>query len=359
MTTSHPGDDIEADVVHELRSALHTIAGHAALLDDQTRDERRRRSTSSIISAARRATAILDAARLLDLRVPDASAAVDLRVAIDRAVATHRPMLASRHVTVEPTSEPGDRVAHDNDPVLTRCDADTVDVVLDLVLCWATLRAEPGTALWFDAANDVTDGRSTVVVRLDGSIDTERDATLRIVRRLVQPVGGEIACGHDRRSLRVLLPAAHGAPVREHIGRTALRHRPPGAATPPTSSRILVVDDDEHSRAFVELALGSAGCAVLSARDLEEARRVLAEHDVDVVVADQHLGGGRGVDLLRHMSGRDQGCRCYLMTGDLDPLLLAEVRALGGQVLHKPVDLDLLLAVASDAAAGHVDEPLT
>jgi CheY-like chemotaxis protein len=340
--TLHPEPDIRADVTHELRGALHTIVGHASLLDGRIDDERMQRSVSSIVGSARRASAILEAARLLDDRGPTRDEETDLADALARAVEPHRPVFASRRVAVEL----GGETAHG---AWVRCDRATVDVVLDLVLCWAVRRAEPDATVRFAVRGP--DGRatspSTVALRMHvGGGDRKADSGLRLVERLLHDVGGELRPG---------APPAPPAPLELRWPAAALRERTPAAGPGTTDvgeaspAHVLVVDDDEHSRAFVEFAVRSAGCAVHTAGDLAAARAVFAEHDIDVVIADHHLGPDRGIDLLHEIRERGRRCRALLLTGDVDPRLDADVRALGAEVLRKPVDLDVLVEIATAA----------
>ncbi len=71
--------------------------------------------------------------------------------------------------------------------------------------------------------------------------------------------------------------------------------------------RLLLLDD---SRATFARALEDAGFEVLVAGDVAEALDVLAARDVDVVVADYHLPGMSGLDLLGPYGASMPAGRC-------------------------------------------------
>jgi signal transduction histidine kinase len=81
--------------------------------------------------------------------------------------------------------------------------------------------------------------------------------------------------------------------------------------------RVLVVDDDPHAAALVQLALHDAPfqpvieVAATAAAGLER----IAADEHDVFLLDQHLPDGTGLDLLRTAKGRGVGKPFILMTG--------------------------------------------
>ncbi|MCA9542769.1 MAG: sigma-54-dependent Fis family transcriptional regulator [Myxococcales bacterium] len=94
----------------------------------------------------------------------------------------------------------------------------------------------------------------------------------------------------------------------------ALVRRPAAVARP---ASVLVVDEDDRIiKAWrVMLEVGDGSPAVLGALDADRARRLMAEHPVDVVVADVRLGATSGLDLLAHIKRSHPAVEVIIMSG--------------------------------------------
>lgn len=102
--------------------------------------------------------------------------------------------------------------------------------------------------------------------------------------------------------------------------------------------RILLVEDDPTSRAFLAAAGGALPAIVDAADSLATARALAASHDYDLWLIDANLPDGSGIELLRqlrerhatpalaHTAARDRS--------ELDPLIAAGF----SEVLVKPLD---------------------
>ncbi|NKE64953.1 response regulator transcription factor [Ramlibacter sp. RBP-2] len=66
--------------------------------------------------------------------------------------------------------------------------------------------------------------------------------------------------------------------------------------------RVIVVDDDAHIRRVIaqELMCDRRTILVAEAPSLREGKRVVREHDFDVLLVDLNLGDGRGYDLIAY-----------------------------------------------------------
>ncbi len=62
---------------------------------------------------------------------------------------------------------------------------------------------------------------------------------------------------------------------------------------------VLVVDDEVHIVNVVAMKFRNAGFTVLTARDPQEAFDVAQKHHIDLVITDQHMPGGSGIDLCK------------------------------------------------------------
>jgi CheY-like chemotaxis protein len=122
--------------------------------------------------------------------------------------------------------------------------------------------------------------------------------------------------------------------------------------------RILVVDDDAHTRQMLSEVLELFGARVRTAESVAAARRVLDEFTPDVVVSDVGMPQESGYDLIRQLRAMPRehggGAPAIAFTGYARPEDRDRALDAGYQdVVPKPVDLERLLrAIArlSDAA---------
>ncbi|HVT90851.1 MAG TPA: response regulator [Tepidisphaeraceae bacterium] len=82
-------------------------------------------------------------------------------------------------------------------------------------------------------------------------------------------------------------------------------------------ARVLIVDDEP---AFVDLVSdivsSNQNCSLLTARDLAEAQRIIANNQVDILLADVHLPDGNGMTLLPNLRKRNPLAAAMVITGD-------------------------------------------
>jgi len=105
---------------------------------------------------------------------------------------------------------------------------------------------------------------------------------------------------------------------------------------------VMVVDDDEDNALVLEAALQLAGFEVTVARSLHNARAVLAQTSVDVLVTDYSLGDGDAVELMASLGTRRPRV-AILVTGYGSPEDRDRSEAAGFDAhLLKPVALEEL-----------------
>jgi len=114
--------------------------------------------------------------------------------------------------------------------------------------------------------------------------------------------------------------------------------------------KILVVDDDRHTRILFERLLAKTALVSLAA-DGAEARRLFAADDFNLVLMDQRLPSDNGIDLLREFRARRPHLVGILMTGFADVRdAVAAVREGVFDYQTKPFeDLEALEAVIGKA----------
>ncbi|MDD2919765.1 sigma-54 dependent transcriptional regulator [Rhodoferax sp.] len=121
-------------------------------------------------------------------------------------------------------------------------------------------------------------------------------------------------------------------------------------------AHILVVDDEPDLRTLYELTLLREGYQVDTAGDLQQARKLLAEHSFDVLITDMRLPDGVGLSLITELKIAQRSERCVVITayGSAENA----VEALKGgafDYLTKPVDLKQFRRVIASA----VNSPVT
>ena len=116
------------------------------------------------------------------------------------------------------------------------------------------------------------------------------------------------------------------------------------------SERVLVVDDEKLIRWSVKSRLEEEGLEVLEAASAAEARRALAENDVDMVLLDHRLPDATGLEILQALSSTRPEISTVMMTayGTVDTAVQA-MKLGAHDFLTKPVNLDELALVVARA----------
>ena len=114
--------------------------------------------------------------------------------------------------------------------------------------------------------------------------------------------------------------------------------------------KILVVDDEASILAMLKETLSSAGYKVRTAKNAEEALKILKTETIMVMFLDLRLPGMNGIDLCWKIREKDKISIVYAFTGYSTFYGLLECRAAGfDDFFVKPVPVKLLLKAAKDA----------
>jgi len=121
------------------------------------------------------------------------------------------------------------------------------------------------------------------------------------------------------------------------------------ADAPIAVARILLVDDHPMNRELGSAMLVLAGCDVEVAEDGDEAVRIAAERDFDVILMDIHMPRMDGVaatEAIRALAGSRGAAPIIAVTADVQPQQLERYRR-AGMVDHiaKPIDRDTLYRI--------------
>jgi len=104
-------------------------------------------------------------------------------------------------------------------------------------------------------------------------------------------------------------------------------------------STVLIVDDEIRILAALQRSLRREGWEILTAEGPDEALRILAEREVDLVLSDHKMPGMSGSELLREVSTRWPRVTRVLITGWAEAVSDEEIREIGIRALiPKPWD---------------------
>ncbi len=124
---------------------------------------------------------------------------------------------------------------------------------------------------------------------------------------------------------------------------------------------VLVIDDEEEACLAVEGLLQTWGCVVMCAQSGEEALLQLQEiGDIpDLILSDYRLRDGEtGGDVIRQVRQyAGAALPAIVLTGDIAPERLRDIKALGFPLMHKPCEPQALHElIARETSAGAVAE---
>jgi DNA-binding NtrC family response regulator len=111
---------------------------------------------------------------------------------------------------------------------------------------------------------------------------------------------------------------------------------------------ILVVDDEPNVLVTYRLILQQRGYEVSAAISSEEARQVLANDGIDLLLCDLSLEKQEnGFDVIDFARRKDPQMPAVLLTGYATPEANDRAQGLGIPVLFKPIDINELLETIS------------
>jgi signal transduction histidine kinase/CheY-like chemotaxis protein len=160
---------------------------------------------------------------------------------------------------------------------------------------------------------------------------------LSIVQRLNQLLGYQLSLiSRVGRGTCFRLVVPEGMPLPQQNG-APLTHEERGYRL--QGAVVLVVDDDPDVLAATRDLLSGWKCAVLTADTLEDAVRVAADEEIDVIIADYRLADGHtGLEVIEALNEKGGGrAKAVIITGNVNPDELSRLRAGRYPVLSKPV----------------------
>ena len=108
-------------------------------------------------------------------------------------------------------------------------------------------------------------------------------------------------------------------------------------------SHILVVDDEESMRQFLEIALSKAGHRITVAESGRRAIDLVEKQAFDLVISDIKMPDMSGVEVLRHVTDTDPRIPVVMITAYASAETAVEALRLGAyDYLTKPFNLEEL-----------------
>jgi PAS domain S-box-containing protein len=148
--------------------------------------------------------------------------------------------------------------------------------------------------------------------------------------------------------------AGQGTTLRLFLPRADKEVTPPAPAAPAAcrgdGRTVLLVEDNDHVRAFAEHLLEDLGYEVVSAASAEQALQMLETRDIDVVFSDIVMPEMSGLDLARLLAERRPELPVVLATGYSEEIVSGNAGAF--DVLSKPYGADSLGGALARALAG-------
>jgi PAS domain S-box-containing protein len=145
-----------------------------------------------------------------------------------------------------------------------------------------------------------------------------------------------------------------GTILRLFLPRADKEAAPPAPAAPAAQRgdgrTVLLVEDNDHVRAFAEHLLADLGYEVLSAASAQDALRILEGRSVDIVFSDIVMPEMSGLDLARLLKEQRPGLPIVLATGYSEETVSGDAASF--DVLSKPYGADTLGRALSGALAG-------
>jgi len=106
--------------------------------------------------------------------------------------------------------------------------------------------------------------------------------------------------------------------------------------------KVLVVDDEQLVRWFLDRALKKSGHEVITSSNIAEAAERLKHDNIDLLFVDLRMPDGGGVELIRRMDPAGKRPKIIVCSAFITPELEDQFRADGISTLKKPFKLDEL-----------------
>lgn len=352
-------------VSHELRTPLASIMGWVTVLRNGVSGDRARRAIETIERSGRAQAKLIedlvDASRMITGRMRLEMRAVDLPALLTQAAEAIRPTVNAKRVNLVTRLDSTATVVGDperlqqiawnllSNAVKFTPSGGTVELTLERAGSDVRVAVrDTGRGIARDFLPFVFQ-RFRQADRVEGRRSGGLGLGLAIARHLVELHGGSIAATSDGEGLGATFTVT--LPLAPDLSASAQ-----GDTTRRLLARVhaLVVDDDFDAQEACRFVLESQGARVTVAGSAEEARELLKDTSVDIVVSDIRLPGADGYALVHELRAT-QGSSyipAIAVTGLTDPEDETRATQAGFDArLTKPFDPELLVGAVSQLAA--------
>ncbi len=339
---------------HDLRQPTHALGMFIARLGQLPHDGQTRHLVANLDASVHALQDLLDG--LLDISKLDAGAVKINR----RAVPVNSIFEPVKRAMLGLASEKGLRLRFRPTPVWVQTDPVLLQRILLNLVSNAVRYTHQGSVLvtcrpsrktgvvrievWDSGMGIAPEHHQMIFKEFFQVSNLERDRSkgmglgLNIVERTAHLLGHTLSV---RSSLgagsrfTVEVPLAHAlSPVQPG------RSQPGGVPSSLKGLRVLMIEDDELARQAMASLLESWGCVVISADSQAAALSETQAHGrPDVIISDYRLNDGENglaaIAAVRAVTGH--ALVACLASGDTDPDLIRQARAMGLTILHKPV----------------------
>jgi CheY-like chemotaxis protein len=110
---------------------------------------------------------------------------------------------------------------------------------------------------------------------------------------------------------------------------------------------VLVVDDEVDLREIISSEMEFLEAKTFQASNVTEAKKLLSQHKIDLIITDIRMPEGTGIDLLDHVRHLDPALPPVILITGFADITLTQAYAHGAEaLLNKPFQLDELIRVA-------------
>ncbi len=124
------------------------------------------------------------------------------------------------------------------------------------------------------------------------------------------------------------------------------------------TSRLLIIEDDPALCEMLSLHFQDQGMQVTTACDCETARRQAHTQAFDLILLDQQLPDGKGIELLPGLLDKQEGIPIIMMTGQHDlELAIDAIKRGAADFIHKPIQTASLQQAIDKVRARPAKQP--
>lgn len=365
-------DQFLATVSHELRTPLSAILGWAEMLQSGIlTGEKSARACEAIFNNAKRQAQLidelLDVARIMSGKLELEHSPVDPREIVSGALETLQPTAEAKSVRIDVDIDPAVGAFHGDGPRLQQVLCNLLSNAVKFTPAGGTIsvvvrpRGNAGEIIVRDSGAGIPRDFLPAVFepfrQADGSRTRRHGGLglgLAIVKQLVEAHRGSVSVDSAGEGQGATFSVC--LPVVPAEWRAPTRPLPVLNANPSTLSleglAVLVVDDDDESRAVVVAYLESYHARVLTATSAAQALATLQRDRVDVLLADVAMPGEDGYSLLRKLRALRASPASTIPAAALTAFAREEDRQEALQAgfqmhLTKPIDAGSLVAAVA------------